>query len=365
MRSSGPAALELGRRLQPGQARHRHVEDGQVDLVGHARARRPRRRRPPPRPPPGPARRRAPSAGRAGPSGDRRRAGPGSSAGPSFALLGSGMSSRTSVPPAAPELEREAAADVQGALATCRRCRRRRLPTPRGSPRPLSRTTSRSAPSTLLKGDQHLGRPRVAHHVGQALLGHPVDHQLDLRAQLLGPAERRAGAPPSGPGAPPRSWQSPRSALCRPRSSSVSGRSSRAIRRTSSRLLPDRRRGASRRPLELEHHAGQHLADLVVQLARHAPALLLLGRERHAAALAALRLEALEHVVEGDRQRAHLRVRVRRPRGADPAPAARTERIVRSGAAAVDTRRRSSARFTTSETTNPVTRMTDWVSVTG
>ena len=120
------------------------------------------------------------------------------------------------------------------------------------------------------------------------------------------------------------------------------------------------------RVLELEHHAGEHLADLVVQLARDPPALLLLRRDGDAAALAPLGLEPLEHVVEGGRQR---RAPPRpRPVSTTPAPGLeRPHRAHRLGQAPQRARRprRSSTRLTTSETTNPVTRMTDWVSVTG
>ena len=58
--------------------------------------------------------------------------------------------------------------------------------------------------------------------------------------------------------------------------------------------------------LELEHDAGQRLPDLVVQLARHPAPLLLLGVERAAAAVAALALEPVEHVVERVAQLGHL-----------------------------------------------------------
>ena len=51
--------------------------------------------------------------------------------------------------------------------------------------------------------------------------------------------------------------------------------------------------------VELEQHAGQHLADLVVQPARDAQPLRLLRCERAAAAVAALALESVEHLVEG------------------------------------------------------------------
>ena len=50
--------------------------------------------------------------------------------------------------------------------------------------------------------------------------------------------------------------------------------------------------------VELEQDAGQHLADLVVQAAGDAQPFGLLGRERSVAALAALRLEPVEHLVE-------------------------------------------------------------------
>ena len=51
-------------------------------------------------------------------------------------------------------------------------------------------------------------------------------------------------------------------------------------------------------PFDLQHHAGQRLADLVVQLARDPPALGLLDRQRLARAVTALGLEPVEHVVE-------------------------------------------------------------------
>ena len=64
-----------------------------------------------------------------------------------------------------------------------------------------------------------------------------------------------------------------------------------------------------RAPVDLlqgEDDAGQRLADLVVQLAGDAQPLGLGGRERAAGAALALGLEAVEHVVEGRGQLAHL-----------------------------------------------------------
>ena len=119
-------------------------------------------------------------------------------------------------------------------------------------------------------------RVGVAGDVRQALLRDAVDRELRLvgeRRQVVGEVAARPRIP---------LWsanlrESSVSALTRPRCSSISGRSSRAIRRTSSsacrtaclRLL-DRRRGCrvGCERVELEQHAGEHLADLVVQAAR-------------------------------------------------------------------------------------------------
>ena len=100
------------------------------------------------------------------------------------------------------------------------------------------------------------------------------------------------------------------SALRNPNSSSACGRSPRTISRTSS--TPSRAvswscatgsassaGAALLKSLELQHHAGQGLADLVVQLARQPPALVLLGHQGSPAARPPLVLEAVEHRVEG------------------------------------------------------------------
>jgi hypothetical protein len=63
--------------------------------------------------------------------------------------------------------------------------------------------------------------------------------------------------------------------------------------------------------LQPEHHAGENLAHLVVQLARNPAAHLLLGGHHPAPALAALVLQAVEHVVEGLGQSSHVSVGVR------------------------------------------------------
>jgi hypothetical protein len=58
--------------------------------------------------------------------------------------------------------------------------------------------------------------------------------------------------------------------------------------------------------LEQEQHAGHALPDLVVQLGRDPFPLCLLRRERAPPALASLRLQPLEHLVERAHQVGHL-----------------------------------------------------------
>ena len=84
----------------------------------------------------------------------------------------------------------------------------------------------------------------------------------------------------------------------------LDGRARRRLERAQRRAQLVGRRALER--LELEHDAGQRLADLVVQLARHPPALLLLGVERAPRAVAPLALEPVEHVVERHAQLGHL-----------------------------------------------------------
>ena len=58
-------------------------------------------------------------------------------------------------------------------------------------------------------------------------------------------------------------------------------------------------------PFDLQDHAGEGLADFVVQLARDPPALGLLNQQRLSRTLATLGLQPVEHVVERLRQRDH------------------------------------------------------------
>ena len=148
------------------------------------------------------------------------------------------------------------------------------------------------------------------------------------RGRRRAPARSESGssrldAPLDADAAPARrTRRSAGSALCSPRSSSASGRSRRAIRRTSSVPLRAVSRSSSScvaqlvgdvggEAFDLEHHAGERLADLVVQLARDPPPLGLLHQQRQPRALAALGLEPVEHLVERCRQRADVSIGVR------------------------------------------------------
>jgi nucleotide-binding universal stress UspA family protein len=72
----------------------------------------------------------------------------------------------------------------------------------------------------------------------------------------------------------------------------------------------ERRRATAGNGLAAQHEPGERLPDLIVQLAGDPPALALLGAQRPQRALAALVLQAIEHVVERVRQRDDLIVAV-------------------------------------------------------
>ena len=108
------------------------------------------------------------------------------------------------------------------------------------------------------------------------------------------------------------------SALCRPspptRRGAGGARSGGPPRRRAARsraaleLIAQLVGDAGGEPFDLQHHAGERLADLVVQLTRDPLALGLLDRQRLASAVTALGLEPVEHVVERLRQRDDARV---------------------------------------------------------
>ena len=96
----------------------------------------------------------------------------------------------------------------------------------------------------------------------------------------------------------------------------------RAVSRSSSSSLPQVVRDPRGQPFDLQHGAGQRLADLVVQLAGDPAALALEHAQRLTRALAPLGLQPIEHLVERLRQRRDIRLPI------DGHPLARREWIV-------------------------------------
>ena len=225
------------------------------------------------------------------------------------------MSSRTSVPPPGPGPTAQVGADQQRPLAHAADAGALRRAAQ--APAVVARRAAPRRPRCVPALSRRPGWRGVAGGVGEALLGHPVEHQFGLRVQRrqVG-AELRGVRPAAAAG---NSVPSARSALISPSSSSTPGRSRRAMRRISSRLLrvvsctcvqlvAHRRRRVVGDPLEVEQHGGQRLADLVVQLLGDAAPLALLRGQRAGAAGGPLGLQPVEHGVEGGDQLGDRRV---------------------------------------------------------
>ena len=158
-----------------------------------------------------------------------------------------------------------------------------------------------------LEAELGAGGARVADDVDEALLGDAVDHELvlaaerrelavevrrDAQAAVLGELGAERDERRAQPEVVERLRPQPAHEVAHLLDAGARGRLERA--QLGLQLLG---RAALER-LELQHDAGQRLPDLVVQLARHPPPLLLLRVERAAGAVAALALEPVEHVVE-------------------------------------------------------------------
>ena len=96
----------------------------------------------------------------------------------------------------------------------------------------------------------------------------------------------------------------------------------RAVSRSSSSCVPQLVRDLRGQPFDLQHGAGQRLADLVVQLAGDPAALALQHAQRLARALAPLGLQPIEHLVERLRERRDVRLPI------DGHPLAGRERVM-------------------------------------
>ena len=108
---------------------------------------------------------------------------------------------------------------------------------------------------------------------------------------------------------------------------------------------------ASLRAAELEQHGGERLAHLVVQLLRDAQPLGLVGGEHAARRARALLLEALEHLVEGERELSRLGFRVGARRTASRVAWDRSRGPARSARCTGATTRRTRNRFARSRRT--------------
>ena len=217
------------------------------------------------------------------------------------------------------------------------------------------------------EGDVGLFRLRVADDVRQRLLRDAVDDELGIRAELrqlrierapddeagalldaVAQVAKRRHEPELVEHLRPQPAREPANALER-----LLGGVERARE-----LVGQRGRCRPREPVDLEQQRGQPLADLVVQLGGHAPALGLLGDQRAEAALATLGLEPVEHPVERRRSTASPRT---------PGPSAGRRRPGSSGSMAFISpasrasganARRISTRLTVSSTARPPARTT-------
>ena len=170
----------------------------------------------------------------------------------------------------------------------------------------------------------------MADDVGQALLRDPVDHELLLGLQLELALERALDVDAGLLGRRRRKRQQralkaelverfgPQAASDQPDVLGAAASRLPQLLEIAAKLL----RPAPGDRLAPQHQPGKGLADLVVELARDAPALRLLSRQRAQRALAALALEPIEHLVERLRQRDDLLVAV-----AAVDPLARRERV--------------------------------------
>ena len=230
----------------------------------------------------------------------------------------------------------------------------------RGKPVPSSSTSSRGCPPESARLTSR-GAPGVARDVRQRLLRDAVEHELGVVAEL-GQArldvdvdlELGVLRDPLAEDAQ-RARQAEVVERLRPQHARDPAHLLEAVARGLLRLehpLAVRLRHVARGAAELQDDARQRLPDPVMELLGDAQALALLRGERTGDAVAALGLEALEHLVEGRGQLGGVGVPA-----ADVEPVARLERVdlaregvsCRSGASA----RRSSSRLIASISARP------------
>ena len=156
-------------------------------------------------------------------------------------------------------------------------------------------------------------------HVGECLLGHAVDRGLHHLGQLVGLA---LGVQPHldprarGEALELRLHRGQQPVVVERRGPQLAGEVEQLLHRLVHQLLElghlrsALRRGVLGERLEAQQDRGEGLVDLVVQVARQATALLLLGAHRELARAPALLLDALEQALEGVREAIDLLDRV-------------------------------------------------------
>ena len=170
----------------------------------------------------------------------------------------------------------------------------------------------------------------MAKRVGQCLLGDAVDHQLDLGAERRQTAFELAQHPHRALALHPQAERDQRvdqPQIVQRLRAQLAGDAADVVEAAVDRIDDLAQRLSLCGQLAggafgAQGDGGQRLADLVVQLAGDAQPLGLLGGERTVGAVAPLGLDAVEHRVEGARQRDHL--------GAHPHPVAHRGALARA-----------------------------------
>ena len=215
-----------------------------------------------------------------------------------------GTSSRTSTPPSGACLDRQRAADEQRPLAHAAQAAV--LDRRAGEAATVVGDAQDDAVVAGLERDRDAARLGVAGDVRQALLRDAIDGELDLRRELRQRRRELAldadarDARERGRQLGQRADQAEVLEHLRPQ---LARDPPHLVERAAHRLLglvelvAMLGRGLGDR-VQLQQHPGQHLADLVVQVAGDADPLGLLGGEHAPAALLPFALEPVEHAVE-------------------------------------------------------------------
>jgi hypothetical protein len=190
---------------------------------------------------------------------------------------------------------------------------------PAGKPDPVVAHDERHAIVLALEAEVDLRRVRVPGDVRQRLLRDPVDDELlllgerqaecldspvDAQARLVADRRGQRGERALQPEVLERLRAQP---ACDPPHllRAVAGGLAQLVE-----LVPEVIGHRGRKPLDLQHHARQRPADLIMKLPGDPPPLTLLDQQGAAGAVTPLRLEPVQHLVERPRQRRDVRIAV-------------------------------------------------------